>query len=504
MISSIKRHPLLTCLILALALRLVAVVFSKGFMASDDYFETVKIAYQGIQHGLTDNQGLMRWDEVQSSNIGRSPLYVIFLFSIMKVQQVLGITDLDSMMYLVRLIHALLSLLIVWFGYKYVLEATRSNKFALLAGLILGGHFLAPYLGVRTLIEQVSSDLFVPAIFLAYKGTRDQNSKYLLWAGILSGLSWMIRFNIAVAIIPIPFAIWYLSRRVTPALYFCAGILLMILFSASLDSIFLGAFGQSSINIIRSFLSPAGPPPLPQPFWFFLVLILAAFIPPFSFYLIYSIFQKAVLKEHLIIISSALSFFVVHSLITHKEERFIIPLFPILVIAGMIGLYNMLEKKALSPGNRRIFAGSAGLAVIVSLVLLPMFTLHFGHKGLIEPFVYLSEKKDVRHILVDCTDRKRLVPFEYAGLPCLPPIMLYDWDSLYATDGPYERLDSVNYLVIFTEDSLAKHTEMLQKRFGKIQPIYRATPSFMDKILHVLNPMHNYTNQAWVCRREAL
>jgi len=248
-----RKYPFLTCLIVALLLRLIAVLFSRGFMASDDYFETVKIAYQGVQSGLTNAQGLLQWNTVQSTNIGRSPLYVLFLYSIMGVQNLAGIANLDSMMYLIRSIHALLSLLTIWFGYRYIFESTRDKDYALLGGLILGAHFLAPYLAVRNLIEQVSADLFVPAIFLAYKGVRDQRAQYLILAGILSGVSWMIRFNMALAILPIPFATWYLTRNLRPALYYSAGLLIIILFSGSLDMIYLGHFGQSSLNILRSF-----------------------------------------------------------------------------------------------------------------------------------------------------------------------------------------------------------------------------------------------------------
>ena len=167
MLKYIKKHPLLACLIVAAVLRLFATVYSKGFMAHDDHFETVRIAYEGIQTGLLDENDLLIWDNNRPDQIGRSPLYVLFLFSLMKIQESFGIQSLDSMMYLIRFIHFLLSMLLIYYGYKYVYNATGSKNYSLLAGMILAGHFLMPYLAVRNLIEMVSADLLLPAMYLA-------------------------------------------------------------------------------------------------------------------------------------------------------------------------------------------------------------------------------------------------------------------------------------------------------------------------------------------------
>ena len=499
-----RKYPFLTCLIVALLLRLIAVLFSRGFMASDDYFETVKIAYQGVQSGLTNAQGLLQWNTVQSTNIGRSPLYVLFLYSIMGVQNLAGIANLDSMMYLIRSIHALLSLLTIWFGYRYIFESTRDKDYALLGGLILGAHFLAPYLAVRNLIEQVSADLFVPAIFLAYKGVRDQRAQYLILAGILSGVSWMIRFNMALAILPIPFATWYLTRNLRPALYYSAGLLIIILFSGSLDMIYLGHFGQSSLNILRSFLFSIGPPPLPQPLWFFFLLTLGAFVPPFSFYFVFCFFQKDILKEHLILFSAALSFFLAHTLISHKEERFIIPIFPLLVIMGTIGLRSFFMNKSLSPWNRKFFKASAIWAAFICAVLLPIFTTNYGHKSLVETFVYLGKQNINRPILIDSTERLRLFPYEYAGLKRADFIEFRSWDSLGVIGETNPAFDSINYVIIFEENSLQRHLDSLERYLGKLHLVFKSEPSLIDKTLHRLNPLHNHTNQACIFRRQPL
>ena len=497
MLKLTRKHPLLACLVIAIILRLFATVYSKGFMAHDDHFETVRVAYDGIQNRLLNEDNLMIWNTTESKEIGRSPLYVLFLYSIMKIQESVGIYNLDSMMYLIRLMHALLSLLLIFYGYKYVYLATGSKNYSMLAGLILAGHFLMPYLAVRNLIEMVSADLLLPALFLAYRGVEKQNVRMLLISGILSGLSWMIRFNTGLAILPIPFAIWFLSKSKRPTLYYCFGILLIFLFSGSLDILFLGSFGQSTIN----FLYHVEKPLLPQPFWVYTVLVFGIFIPPFSFYFIMTAFRKKILREHLILISSILVFFIIHSLIASKQERFMIPIFPLLIVLGVIGLHYRLKSNKISILNKKIFRYSSIFAITLNLILLPVFTFNYAHKGMVEPFVYLSKQNDVNAVLIDRTERRRFMAFGYAGYFRPGFRVLDNWNELEKIKKESFLHDSINYFIIYTDSEPILHVDSLTKAFGPIKQVFHSTPSTVDIILHFLNPEHNHTNEAWIYKR---
>lgn len=497
----IKKHPLAACIIVALLLRLCAVACSKGFMAHDDHFETVRVAYSGVQSGLLNDSGHLKWVTVKPIDIGRSPLYVLVNYSIMEILKWLGVYNLHPMMYVIRLVHALLSLLVVWYGYKYVHSVTESKNYAVLAGMILAGHYLMPYLSVRNLIEMVSANLLVPSIYFAYRGVRSANGRFLLLAGILGALSWMIRFNAGLAILPIPFAVWYLSRNLRPALYFCAGCLIIVVFGASLDMIYLGQFGQSTYNICKSFILGFNSPPLPQPIWTFAVLILGIFIPPFSFYYIFSVFRKKLIKHNLILFSAAATFFVIHSLIAHKEERFMVPIFPLVVILGVIGLHGWLSGAKQRSSVMKFFKYSAGFALAVNMVILPLFTFNYAHKGMVEPFVFLSKQDDIKVVLIDRTERKRFLAISYAGYTRPEYVKIDHWDDFDRLVGKSRQFDSVNYFVIFSDENPQEHLDSLGNYYGGLKKVFHSTPSLMDGILHFLNPDHNHTNEAWVYKR---
>jgi hypothetical protein len=134
-----KRHPLLLVLLAALLLRLPAVIWSKGYMASDDYFETVRIAYDWIRTSPWHDDGIRMWAGRPAGQHARFPLYVLSLYAVMKGCLAAGITDLDGMMYPVRALHALLSLLVVWAMFEIVQAVTRSRPWAIAAGLLAAG-----------------------------------------------------------------------------------------------------------------------------------------------------------------------------------------------------------------------------------------------------------------------------------------------------------------------------------------------------------------------------
>jgi len=495
-----RKNPLLFIIIVALILRLFAVIFSKGFMANDDYFETVQIAYEGVQSGLLNQDGHLKWNTVKPINIGRSPLYVLFNYSLMEILEFMGIKTLDSMMYFIRLVHALLSLLFVYYGSKYILKATGSTAYTLFGGLLLAGHFLMPYLSVRNLIETVSADFLIPCLFFAWAGMKEKNSRLIILAGIFGALSWTIRVNTVAAVAPIPFVLWYYSKNFRPFLYFAGGALVIFLFAASLDLIFLGRFGQVMINVAGRALQNLNHPPLPQPFYMFALLFLGIFIPPFSLFFLGSIFQKKIIREHLIPFSSAAVFFLLHSAIAHKEERFMIPIMPVVIVLGSIGLYYFLKNKNIKPALHRIFKYSLWFAIIVNIAALPIFTLNYGHKGMVEPFVYISKQQNVDGLILDRAERKRYLAIGYAGYKKPEHYKINNWPDFEVVSG-IDAAQEANYFIVWSEGQLERHVDSIVAHWGPVEEVFHSTPSMVDAILNYLNPKYNDRNEAWVFRK---
>jgi hypothetical protein len=72
-----------------------------------------------------------------------------------------------------------------------------------------------------------------------------------------------------------------------------------------------------------------------NPFYVHFTTILLAFIPPFSFLLIWWIVLSR--KKLTIMFWATLTFLLVHWLIPQKQERFLLPILPEIIVLGLVG-----------------------------------------------------------------------------------------------------------------------------------------------------------------------
>ena len=277
MVMFFRKHPLAVVIIAAGVLRLFSVVFSQGYMANDDHFETVKIAWTWNHEGMFEPDGTLRWEGKREVGVLRSALYNMFLLGLMKLTSAAGIEHLDVHQYFSRLIHALLSMLPVIFGYLYLRKETDAGT-AFAGGLMLGMHFLTPYLAVRNLIEMVSADLLLPALYFAHRSLKDRSDSGALLAALFGGLSLMIRMNVAPALVAVA-VVMAANGKWRKAIVFSVGLTLMIVLQALLDTWTHGLF-LGSVRILLGSLS--NPPMVPGPWYRHILLLFGVMIPPFS------------------------------------------------------------------------------------------------------------------------------------------------------------------------------------------------------------------------------
>ena len=106
--------PLMWVLLAAFFVRLIAVIFSKGYLTHDDHFIPVETAYQwlsGQSKFFADKSGA--W---------RNQLYTFLHYSVFASLEALTLKDPQQQMFIVRLLHALYSMLTIIYGYKLTKE----------------------------------------------------------------------------------------------------------------------------------------------------------------------------------------------------------------------------------------------------------------------------------------------------------------------------------------------------------------------------------------------
>jgi hypothetical protein len=527
----VTSRPFLIVIGLAILLRLLAVIFSQGYMAHDDHFETIEIATSWQHEGIFLPDGTLRWEGKPDIGVMRSAVYNLFLLGLMQLTSAVGVVNLDIHMYFNRFVHALLSLLPVIFGYRYLKEETN-DRVALVGGLMLAGHFLMPYLGVRNLVEMVSADFLFPCLYYATRSMKRQSNSDAILAGVLGGLAFMIRVQVAAALVVVPIAMavrlygkstgiplrgvgYPDSTMVTPqaaghpciawrsprqGVAFAATFLLMVALQGLLDVFTHGKFLGSITNIVDNL---GAPPTLPGPWYRYILLILGMMIPPFSLLFIGSLFQKKIVRNHLLLWSAAIAFVVGHSLIANKQERFIIPVFPVLIVLGCVGLYYFYQSNGWFVRWRKLRIGLWWWLAAVNAVLLVAFTFNYSHRGAIDPLVYLSRQPDVRKVLFDCSERSIFVPHSYWQYDRTSSITIRDERGVQqaVASGELQPADPPNYIVIFTDQQLDRHLRMLGGVLGRYEIVYHGKPSVVDITLNKLNPKYNRRNESWVVRR---
>lgn len=500
----IRSHPLAFVLLVAIALRIPAVIFSKGYMASDDQFETVEIAHRWTYGQVFHDDGIRMWPQRPANEHARFILYNLSLYWLMKLNEAVGIGTLDGMMYSVRAVHAGLSLLAVLAAFQIVLLGTRSRRWAVFGGLTVAGYFFMPFLSVRNLIEMVGGNLWIVAVWFLYRYRDDLSDRSLIRAGVITGLAWMIRFEIAFAAIAVPFILWRLHRSARPALIYMAAVFAMLLLSGVVDAIFVNGFAASTISHILQVLTE--PPPYKTAPYIYLLVLLGAFIPPFSILLFGLVGNKTFLREHTLLWIPTLVFIIAHTIPSSRQERYMISILPILLVIFVLAIWYHQQANGWLFRRRR-----AGLVLLVvylavNTVLLAVFTINYGHRGLVEPLVRMQNIEGLPPMLLISPGRGRLMPFAYAGgIERLYRASVENWHDLDRFVLLPEAHDSSYFVVVHphSEEERATWMDSLQVKLGSLSLVTHVGPSTIDAILHHLNPKHNRTHEAWVYRHES-
>lgn len=406
-----------------------------------------------------------------------------------------------------RLLHALVSLWTVALTYKFGL-LLFDRRIAFTAGLLSAAYFLMPYVAVRNLIESFCIPFLLWGLYetaRAEMGKSANSRRSWVWAGLAFGLAFIIRWQTAAAILGVGLYLIYRKQWRGLGLMSTFG-LMPVLAETVWDwwahGIFFGSFWvylQHNLAHSRDYI--VGP-------WYrYLLLLLGILIPPFSFLFLAAIVRWV--KRFGVLAWAALAFLIIHSAVPGKQERFILPVFPLLALMGTAGLQFWKEgRTALRPliqwGWRWFWS--------VNAMLLFVAVFNYGQKARIASFVYLYEQGDARGVVADFTEQGTLLPLYYldGADPSRPWPVVYraydpvDFDSLRLRHlgiiGP--PVGPLNYVIIFSQGKLEEHLKMINGHLGRAEVIAHIAPSLADRILLWLNPKYNHSKEAWVCRLE--
>ena len=418
----------------------------------------------------------------------RSALFPGIIAAIMTVTRGIGIHDPGVEMLLVRLAQAAYSLLVVYFVYR-LLERSLGRESAMLGGLLAAAFFAMPVTAVHQLEESVSQ---VPLLAACWWWQRTEDSwHWAAAAGSALGGALMLRFPL-IGFVAV-FVVMALLQRVTlqRKLAFLGGLALVIVLQGSSNVLINHQWGYSFIHRLGPMLHPQqmaleaeGYPSSPP--WHYVLTLLAALIPPVSILLLAAAIRGGASRRFSLIGVATLAFLVSHSIVANKQERFLLPILPLLLILVVAGLPWLAARIA------PVYHGMWWYFWIVNGALLLVLTLSFAKKDRVAPLLFVYHRHDATGVLVAQYNQTFGVPEYYLGQPRPALVVAEREQEVQVTGVP------INYVILYSDTPEADRVFLGEALHRNLTLLTTITPSLADRLAHAINPRHNKAHTALV------
>lgn len=380
---------------IALIVRLIAAIFSQGWGMHDDHYLVVEVA-----GAWAKGVDVANWfvSDFSVNTSGRSIFYPGIHYAIFSFLKSIGLESPTGQMYIVRIIHALYSLLVVFYGYKLTLLAVDNKKIAIRVALILSLLWCMPWISIRTFAEFVSVPPMMGASYLTLKAIKEKNIRWwtFIKVGILLSIAFSIRYQSGA------FSIGFVVGLLIWKQYRAALIVIVAALAWFLPVHGLGDYYATTIPFgkiifyIKYNLEFAGDY-ITQPWYQYLFVVPVFLVPPVGVFLFYGTFKK--FKEGGPAIMGVIFFFVLHSILKGKQERFMFTILPFFIVYGYLGWLDVREKiKTIK--WQKIEKGVWTFCIVINFIALPFITTWYSKKARVESMAWFYGKSDVSGVIV--------------------------------------------------------------------------------------------------------
>ncbi len=484
-----EERPLVIIMGLAIVFRLLAAIFAKGWGMFDDHFIVIESAQSWVDG--TDYNAWLPGSPGNAGPTGHNWFYPGIHFLLFSFLKWFGLVDPQWKMFIVRLLHAGFSLFTVYFGYR-IAETLGGKRSARLAGLLLAVMWFMPWMSVRNLVEMTC----VPLVVLGYwMMLREKAALQVFLSFFLAGIFFGLAFNIRPQTVFFPFGIvalllFGLEWKKLFALTLGTVIPVLII-QGLIDAVIWDYPFAEIIGYIRVCVTERNDY-ISLPWYNYFLTIFALLIPPVSFFLFFGFVR--LWKRYLVFFIPVLLFFLFHSYFPNKQERFILPMIPVLILVGSVGWSEFVATSGFWSRRPGLLKGGWLFFWILNTLALLLFTFTYSKKARVESMTYLSRYQNIHELAV----------FDAEYCPeQQPKFYLGQWPHIGSDDvggsnpdtllSRYSRDKTENQprFILFTGEAdlntlIAKAT----KQYPGL--VYETTiePGFVDWLVHRLNPIN--------------
>jgi hypothetical protein len=316
-----------------------------GLFQSDEYFQVVEAAsYLLGRTAFSD----LAWEFPARIRPFTQPAAYAALA---RAGSALGLTDPFSLLWLFRAATALFSWAALVALYRAVAPGLRGARARVLLAATLGLGYFAPYLAARTSSENVSAGLLLLALALRLRPARGAGWGTALLTGVVLGLAFDVRYQAAFAGVGI-FAHAALQApggepRWRAPLAMVAGAALAFGAGLAVDAWAYGApvltpWNYLRVNLLEGKAAEFGTLPVIA----YPVLLAGAF-PPYGAFAVAGLGLLWIRRPRHLLTWATVPFVVGHSLVAHKEVRFLLPM----LVPALVGLVILWDDQGAAEGR---------------------------------------------------------------------------------------------------------------------------------------------------------
>lgn len=322
---------------LAFVAFVVTAVASYGFHHADELFQIVEFA--GIKSDTFTPYIAWEYD-AQIRPMLQPALCALFLKSF----SLISVTDPFTVSLMMRLFAALLSFVAIMLFVRNTASNFESSKVRVIYLALSLLLWFIPYLACRFSSETFGGIFFVYALAIYFSKKEVMSTKIML--GICFALSFIFRFQMGLAILG--FGLWALLIDKKAWDYFIVPVISFVIAYALLgigvDSWFYGEFVFAPYNYVKVNSEVSSAWFGSEPWWFYLYNLVSYPTYFIGVPLAAAIIYLLVRNPKSPYLWCFIPFFIVHSLIAHKEVRFLFPmafLFPVMLMSA----YDKLNRR---------------------------------------------------------------------------------------------------------------------------------------------------------------
>jgi len=495
-VSYWETKPLKSILILAIFIRIIAAIFSPGYAMHDDHFLIIESSSSWAADSDYNN-----WlpNSQRASGIenpvpkGHSLLYPGLHYLFFECTEFLDLNNPKIQMFLVRLMHAFISLLVVLVSFK-ITEKLSSTKTARLVGVCIALGWAFPFYGVRNLVEMVCIPVFLYGIWQVVKTDLKDEWKSFILAGLLFGAAFSIRLQLAVFYLLFGLCMLILKKwkgSIGLIIGFSIGAFLT---QGLIDYIIWGVPFAELIEYITYNSGDAMYDYGGAWQWYKYLIVLSFFsFPVLGVFWVFGATQH--FKKLFWLTIPLLGFIIFHTMYPNQQERFIFPVLPIFMIVGVIGWESFRLKSKFWTKKTKLWKGITKVAWSINLIILIAAATYATKQAKVNAAYFFYEQGFTEGMKILHEDSFGDDSWYNGDATLFPTFYAGNW-KLYSSylNNKTEREEwekgtkDCEYVLLHGVKNMDKRMNYFQKTFPNMEVVTTMESSGVDKILHWLNP----------------